>query len=102
MTENTNHHQLTRSLSRNDAIAILISCIIGSGLFATPGIALNELKGATGTFFICYSVGAFVGMCSGFVWAELACLLPSAGGDYGKQDSKYMENLNRTNKFEQV
>ena len=63
---------LKRSLSRFDAISILIGGIIGSGIFATPGLALKAVNGAAGVCLLLWCAGACVGLCTGFVWGELA------------------------------
>ena len=63
---------LKRSLTRFDAISILIGGIIGSGIFATPGLALQAVNGAAGVCLLLWCAGACVGLCTGFVWAELA------------------------------
>ena len=85
--------QLHRSLTRLDACSLLISCIVGSGIFVTPGLILSEVGGAPGVLLLCFAVGSVVGGCSGFLYAELACLLPSAGGDYTYIKTAFGESL---------
>ena len=63
---------LKRALTRFDAISILIGGIIGSGIFATPGLALQAVNGAAGVCLLLWGAGACVGLSTGFVWGELA------------------------------
>ena len=71
-TEEEKCTTLKRSLTRFDAISILLGGIIGSRIFATPGLALSAVNGAAGVCLLLWCFGACVGLCTGFVWGELA------------------------------
>ena len=85
--------RLRRSLTRLDACSLLISCIVGSGIFVTPGLTLNDVGGAPGVLLLLFGLGSVVGACSGLLYAELACLLPDAGGDYAYIKAAFGERL---------
>lgn len=64
-----------------DAGTVVVGAVIGSGIFLKPGIAAAELA----NFGSIISVWIFVGlvtMCGSLALAELAAMLPYAGGPY--------------------
>ncbi|HVX14067.1 MAG TPA: amino acid permease [Pirellulales bacterium] len=73
--------QLPRVLGPFDAVAMVVGGIIGSGIFLKPGVVASEL----GSFGLIISVWIFVGfitLCGALTLAELAAMLPHAGGPY--------------------
>jgi APA family basic amino acid/polyamine antiporter len=78
------HHpagELPRVLGPFDAVAIVVGGIIGSGIFLKPGIVARELD----SFGLIISVWVVVGLitlCGALALAELAAMLPHAGGPY--------------------
>ncbi|HVJ80629.1 MAG TPA: amino acid permease [Planctomycetia bacterium] len=72
---------LPRVLGPFDAYALVVGCIIGSGIFLKPsGIARD-----VGSFPWIIAVWLFVGLvalCGALAIAELAAMLPRAGGPY--------------------
>ena len=73
---------LQRALSRWDGMALIISSMIGSGIFAAPGILLSNVGGDATLAMIVWVFGSILAACMGFVYAELGTLMPSAGGEY--------------------
>ena len=72
---------LPRVLGPFDACAVVVGSVIGSGIFLKPGIAAAELA----NFGSIISVWIFVGLvtlCGSLALAELAAMLPQAGGPY--------------------
>ncbi|MDT3404565.1 APC family permease [Mucilaginibacter terrae] len=68
-------------LSRFDITMIVISLIIGTGIFKTPG----EVALRTGTpelFFAAWIVGGIVTLCGALTFAEIGARYPTTGGFY--------------------
>ena len=73
---------LSRALSRLDGMSLITSSIIGSGIFAAPGVLLSNVGGDATLAMIVWVFGSVLAACMGFVFAELATLHPAAGGEY--------------------
>jgi len=68
-------------LSRFDITMIVISLIIGTGIFKTPGeVALRT--GSTTLFFTAWVVGGIVTLCGTLTFAEIGARYPTTGGFY--------------------
>ena len=64
-----------------DATMIVVSGIIGSGIFINPYVVAREVE----TPFLILAVwvlGGVIAMCGAFVFAELGTVVPRAGGQY--------------------
>jgi len=59
---------------------ILISRVIGSGIFATPG-SITSSVGSIGISLILWVGGAILAACSLAISLEYGCMLPRSGGD---------------------
>lgn len=70
---------LGRNLSWNSAYIIVISRVIGSGIFATPGSIVKSV-GSPGLSLILWFVGAVVAACGLSISLEYGCMLPRSGG----------------------
>ena len=75
------------SLARNslgffDAFAMTVAHVIGSGIFASPGIVLNECSGAVGTSLVIWVAAGLVSYIGFACLAELVAADPNAGGVY--------------------
>lgn len=72
---------LPRVMTRVDAVAVVVGSIIGSGIFLKPGVAAASLP-----YFgpiVCVWVGVgVVTLFGSLALAELAAMLPHAGGPY--------------------
>lgn len=77
-TEETN---LTRGLGLPSAVSIIISRIIGSGIFRTPG-PIMALVGSTLLFGSVWIIGAIITIFAAVCYAELVAMMPRSGGPY--------------------
>ena len=72
---------LARKLGPLDATMIVVSGIIGSGIFFSPYLVAQKV----GTPFLILAVwiaGGLIALCGAFVFAELSTVLPRVGGQY--------------------
>jgi APA family basic amino acid/polyamine antiporter len=72
---------LARKLGPLDATMIVVSGIIGSGIFINPYVVAQKVE----TPFLILAVwlaGGVIALCGAFVFAELGTVLPRAGGQY--------------------
>eukprot|EP01045_Picozoa_sp_COSAG04_P026236 COSAG04_NODE_3605_length_2676_cov_1.456345_1_plen_213_part_00 len=72
---------LRRDLSSCDAVAIVVSVIVGSGIFASPGVILSTC-GSVGLGLLAWLIAGVLATASSLVYCELGAMLPLAGGDY--------------------
>ena len=70
---------LGRTVTWGSAYVIVISRVIGSGIFATPGSILRTV-GSPGIALVLWIVGALVAACGLAVSLEYGCMLPRSGG----------------------
>lgn len=71
---------LGRNLKWSSAYLLIISRVIGSGIFATPGVVVHSV-GSVGLSLLLWLLGAIVATCGLAVSLELGCLLPRSGGE---------------------
>jgi APA family basic amino acid/polyamine antiporter len=72
---------LARKLGALDATMIVVSGIIGSGIFINPYVVAQKVE----TPFLILAVwiaGGVIALCGAFVFAELSTVLPRVGGQY--------------------
>ncbi len=72
---------LLRQLGFFSATALVISNMIGTGIFATPGIMAGDL-GSPGWILACWAVGAVFAFAGALSYSELGVNFPSSGGEY--------------------
>ena len=72
---------LDRRLGPIDAAAIIVSNVIGSGIFLTPAVVAS-LTGDPIAMVGVWLVGGFIAFAGAMSYAELAALRPHAGGEY--------------------
>jgi APA family basic amino acid/polyamine antiporter len=73
--------RLRRALSLRDATLLVVSGVIGSGIFLTPG-AIAGLLPHPGAIFAVWLVGGLLSLAGALANAELGAMFPRAGGDY--------------------
>ena len=73
--------ELKRTLGALDVTTIVIGCIIGSGIFLTPGFVLRD-SGSVGLSLAIWVVGGILSFLGALTYAELACMSPRSGGLY--------------------
>ena len=71
---------LGRHLTWQSAYILVISRVIGSGIFATPGAVVRS-TGSIGLSLLLWTVGAIVAACGLAVSLEYGCMLPRSGGE---------------------
>ena len=69
-----------KSLSWTSAYILVVSRVIGSGIFATPGSIVNS-TGSVGLTLLVWLVGTILSVCGLAVSMEYGCMLPRSGGD---------------------
>jgi APA family basic amino acid/polyamine antiporter len=72
---------LQRTLGPFDAAALIISNVIGVGIFTTPGIVAGLVPHPL-AFLSVWIAGGALAFAGAFSYAELAVLRPRAGGEY--------------------
>ncbi|KAK2790678.1 hypothetical protein FQN52_005434 [Onygenales sp. PD_12] len=68
-----------RNLTWRSAYILVMSRVIGSGIFATPG-AIVKAVGSIGLTLVLWVVGAIIAGCGLAVSLEYGCMLPRSGG----------------------
>jgi amino acid transporter len=69
-----------RNIGWGSAYIIVISRVIGSGIFAMPGTVLKSV-GSPGLALTLWSLGAFIAWCGLAISLEYGCMLPRSGGE---------------------
>ncbi|MBX3024086.1 APC family permease [bacterium] len=73
--------RLKRELSFVDATMLVVSSVIGVGIFLTPG-SIAELLPAPGWILAAWLAGGALSLAGALANAELGAMFPHAGGDY--------------------
>lgn len=73
--------QFARKLNLFDATMIVISGIIGSGIFINPYIVAQKV-GTPFLILAVWIVGGLIALAGAFVFAELSTVMPKVGGQY--------------------
>lgn len=69
-----------RNLGWNSAYVLVISRVIGSGIFATPG-SITKSVGSIGLSLLLWVAGAILAACGLAISLEYGCMLPRSGGE---------------------
>ncbi|HVN85366.1 MAG TPA: amino acid permease [Candidatus Binatia bacterium] len=72
---------LERGLSLTDATMLVVSSVIGVGIFLTPGAVANVLPSPR-LFLLAWLTGGLLSLAGALANAELGAMFPHAGGDY--------------------
>jgi hypothetical protein len=70
---------LKRTIGWGSAYVLIISRVIGSGIFATPG-AIFKGTGSVGMTLVLWVVGAIIAWFGLAISLEYGCMLPRSGG----------------------
>ena len=73
--------RLARELGTWSATAVVVSTIVGSGIFRLPGPVASE-AGAAGSIVALWVLGGLIALCGALSIAELAAAFPHTGGIY--------------------
>ena len=79
MQETFNEYK--KDLGLKESVAIVISRIIGSGIFRTPA-PIMALVGCTSLFGLVWVIGGIITIFGAVIYAELSAMLPKSGGPY--------------------
>lgn len=60
---------------------LVVSSVIGVGIFLTPGVVANDLP-VPGLFLFAWALGGLLSLAGALANAELGAMYPHAGGDY--------------------
>ena len=82
-----------RKISWTSAYILIISKIIGSGVFAAPGV-VTQSAGSIGLSLLVWLLGAILAGCSAAVSIEIGSILPQSGGE-----NIYIEYIYRRPKY---
>lgn len=74
-------NELKREMGLFSSVCVLVGCVIGSGIFTTPG-KIAASAGAIGPNMLAWVIAGFSGVLCALVYAELAPAMPKAGGAY--------------------
>jgi amino acid permease len=69
-----------KNLSWSSAYILVVSRVIGSGIFATPG-SIVKSTGSVGLTFLVWIAGTILAACGLSISMEFGCMLPRSGGD---------------------
>ncbi len=72
---------LPRRLGLATATSIVVANMIGTGIFTTTGLMLARVESG-GLVLVCWLVGGLVALAGALCYAELATMMPQAGGEY--------------------
>ena len=72
---------LLRQIGFFSATALVISNMVGTGIFATTGFMAGDL-GSAGLILVCWTVGALFAFAGALSYSELGINFPSSGGEY--------------------
>src|SRR5437868_4892086 len=72
---------LLRQLGFFSATALVISNMVGMGIFGTTGFMAGDL-GSAGLILACWAVGALFAFAGALSYSELGINFPSSGGEY--------------------
>lgn len=77
------YRELPRVLRRFDAITVVVGSIIGSGIFLKPSSVAGQLgQYGFGAIISVWIIVGLITLCGSLALAELAAMLPHAGGPY--------------------
>src|SRR5256885_12134429 len=80
-SEKASRPGLLRQIGFFGATALVISNMVGTGIFATTGFMAGDL-GSAKLILACWIVGAFFALAGALSYSELGVNFPSSGGEY--------------------
>jgi APA family basic amino acid/polyamine antiporter len=70
-----------RPLTLSHALALVVSSMVGTGVFTTAGFMLGQL-GSPRLVLGCWALAGVLALAGAAVYAELGAMMPRAGGEY--------------------
>ena len=75
-----NKQELKKNLGISTAMATVVGCVIGSGVFLKPQAIYTATGGAPGLGMIAWLITGFVCIAAAMTFAEVAIMIPKTGG----------------------
>ncbi len=72
---------LLRQISLSAAVALVVSNMVGTGIFTTPGLLARDL-GDPKLYFAIWLTGGVIALIGAMCYSELGVNFPSSGGEY--------------------
>ena len=72
---------LRRRLGLTTATSLIVASMIGTGIFSTTGLMLARVESAW-FVLVCWLLGGVIALSGALSYAELATMMPEAGGEY--------------------
>src|SRR6056297_446657 len=72
---------LIRRLGLFSVVAIIVADMVGTGIFTTSGLLMENLR-SPGMMVVLWGIGGFIALSGAFCYAELSAAMPYAGGEY--------------------
>lgn len=79
MDEEPTQPKLVRSLTYLDGISLIVGIVMGTGIFATPGVILSTVQ-HPGLALVVWILGGILAMFGGLCFSELGTAMPTTGG----------------------
>lgn len=84
-----NEKELKKNLGMSTAMATVVGCVIGSGVFFKPQAIYTATGGAPGLGMIAWLITGIVSIMAALTFAEVAILIPKTGGMVAYLDEIY-------------
>ncbi len=81
MGGNATTEGLRRRLGLTTATSLIVASMIGTGIFSTTGLMLARVESAW-FVLLCWLLGGVIALSGALSYAELATMMPQAGGEY--------------------
>lgn len=78
-----------KNLTWTSAYILVVSRVIGSGIFATPG-SIVKSAGSIGLTLVVWLLGTILAACGMAISMEYGCMLPRSGGDKVNLDFRWL------------
>ena len=72
---------LIRRLGLFSVVAIIVADMVGTGIFTTSGLLMENLRSPV-MMVVLWGIGGFIALSGAFCYAELSAAMPYAGGEY--------------------
>jgi basic amino acid/polyamine antiporter, APA family len=79
---------LKKGLTANDATAVVVGTMIGTGVFLKAGI-MSQLSGSAGLVLLAWMVAGIMSLIGAFVYAEMGGMFQATGGEYVYLNESY-------------
>ena len=76
----SNNTEMKKELGFFSATAVVVGCVVGSGVFFKPTAMYTATGGAPGLAIVAWVVTSLMCLCAAMTFAEIAILMPETGG----------------------